>query len=53
MTQRNLSMKQRTDLWLPRGRELREEMEWETGVSRCKLLYMEWIKIWIPQKVQG
>ena len=21
----------------------REEMEWEVGVSRCKLLYVEWI----------
>ena len=30
MTQRNLSTKQRTDLWLPRGRELRAEMEWES-----------------------
>ena len=42
MTQMNLSMKQtdsqiqRTDLWLPR-------MEWEFGISRCKLLYIEWI----------
>ena len=21
-------------------------MEWEVGVSRCKLLYIEWIKMW-------
>ena len=29
----------RTDLWLPRG----SEMEWEFGVSRCKLLHLDWI----------
>ena len=27
----------RTDLWLPRGRD------WEFGVSRCKLLHLEWM----------
>ena len=25
------------------GGGVREEMEWEVGVSRCKLLYVEWI----------
>ena len=47
MTQLNLSMKtetdsqaQRTDLWLPRGREGSGGMEWEFGISRCKL-YIE------------
>ena len=43
----NLSMKQthrqRTDLWLPRGRGVGGGMEWEFGVSRCKLLYTAWI----------
>ena len=50
----NLSKKQkqthtetwRTDLWLPRGRRVEEGgggIEWEFGVSRCKLLYIEWI----------
>ena len=40
----NLSEKQkqtpkhkRTDSWLPRG------MDWESGVSRCKLTPIEWI----------
>ena len=25
------------------GGGVREEMEWEVGVSRCKLFYEEWI----------
>ena len=33
----------RTDLWLPRGRESRGGMEWEFGISGCKLLHIEWI----------
>ena len=32
----------RTDLWLPRGRG-GSGMDWELGVSRCKLLHLEWI----------
>ena len=32
---------QRTGLWLPRGREGGGEMDWEFGISRCKLLYIE------------
>ena len=36
------SQAQRTDLWLPRQGG-GEGMEWESGMSRCKLLYMEWI----------
>ena len=43
----NLSTKQnhrqRTDFWLPRGRESRGGMDWEFGISRCKQLYTEWI----------
>ena len=35
---------QRTDLWLPRGRWDEGGMDWEFGVSRCKLLCIEWIK---------
>ena len=45
MTHMNLFMKQkqthrpqRTDLWLPRGRE-----DWEFGISRYKLLHIGWI----------
>ena len=34
---------QKTNLWLPRGREGRGEMDWEFVISRCKLLYIEWI----------
>ena len=37
------SQTQRTDLWLPRGRGVEGGMDWEFGVSRCKLLYIEWI----------
>ena len=33
----------RTDLWLPRGREGEEVMDWKFGVSRCKILYIGWI----------
>ena len=34
---------QRTDLWLSRGGRGRGGMKWEFGVSRCNLLYIEWI----------
>ena len=34
---------QRTDLWLPRGRGGRGGKEREFGISRGKLLYIEWI----------
>ena len=37
------SQTERTDLWLPRGRGSRGGMEWEFGISRCELLYIEWI----------
>ena len=40
MKKKTDSQTQRTDLWLPRGRGQRE-MDWELGVSRCKLLYTE------------
>ena len=44
----NLSMKQThrhksTDLWLPRGSRGEGKIDWEFGVIRCKLLYIEWI----------
>ena len=32
----------REGLWLPRGADGRG-MEWQSGISRCKLLYVEWI----------
>ena len=37
------SQTQRTDLGLPRGRRDRGRMDREFGISRCKLLYIEWI----------
>ena len=37
------SWTQRTDLWLPRGRGCGGGMEWEFGISRCKLVYIGWI----------
>ena len=48
MTQMNLSTKQRlTDieirLRLPMERGSGGGMIWELGISRCKLLYIEWI----------
>ena len=29
--------------WLPRGRGGGGGMDWELGISRCKLIYREWI----------
>ena len=43
----NLSMKQNRDienrLVVAKGEGVGGGMEWEVGVSRCNLLYMEWI----------
>ena len=36
---------QRTDLQLPDRKASGERMEWEFGVSRCKLLYIDWIRL--------
>ena len=38
------SQTQKTDLWLPMGRGL-EGVDWEFGVNRCRLLYIEWINM--------
>ena len=50
MTQMNLSMKQKQDHGhreqiggVAKGEGLGRGMEWEVGVSRYKLLYIEWI----------
>ena len=46
MTQMNLSAKQKQTQNRPvvaKGEGVGGGMEWEVGVSRCKLLYMEWI----------
>ena len=37
------SQTQRIDLWLPRGMGSGGGMDWEFGISSCKLLYREWI----------
>ena len=41
--------KYRIDLWLPRRREREGEMDWEFGISKCKLVYIEYIE-WIKNK---
>ena len=37
------SQTERADLWSPRERKNGEGMDWEFGISRCKLLHIEWI----------
>ena len=32
-----------TELWLPGLREGGEGMAWDSGISRCKLSYIQWI----------
>ena len=39
----NLTYETETDLWLPRGRGVGGGMDWEFGISKCKLLYIGWI----------
>ena len=34
---------QRIDSWLPSEKAQRRGTDWESGVSRCKLLHLEWI----------
>ena len=36
------SQTKRTVLWLPSGRGMGRD-GWESGVIRCKLIYIEWI----------
>ena len=38
------SQTQRSNSWLPKGRRQEGGKDWEFGISRCKLLYREWIK---------
>ena len=45
------SQMQRTDVQLPRqgwGRGWPGGMDWELGISRCKLVYKEWINNKVP-----
>ena len=50
MTQMNVSMKQKQthrckeQTCVCREGKARGEMKWEAGISRCKLLYIEWLK---------
>ena len=37
------SQTQRIDLCLPRGKGIKGGMDWDFGISRCKLLYIEWV----------
>ena len=37
------SQTQRPDLWLPRRKGQGAGMDWESGISRCTLVYTEWI----------
>ena len=59
MTQMNLFAKQkqtrrqRTDLWSPRDRGVGGGKDWEFGISRCKLLYIEWSLIYGVDKQRG
>ena len=39
---------QRTDLWLTNGRDSGVGIEWEVGVSRCRLVYIERVNNKIP-----
>ena len=34
---------QKSDFWLPVGAESGRRNDWEFGISRCKLVYVEWI----------
>ena len=40
------SQTEKTDLWLPSGREGGGGKNWEFGISRCKLLSIGWINMW-------
>ena len=39
----------RTEVWLLRGRKGRRGTEWESGISRCQLPYIEWINTKVLQ----
>ena len=50
MAQMNLSMKKKSQtkenkLLIAKRERAGREVEWEFGVSRCKLLYIEWITV--------
>ena len=38
-----LLIKTGSNMWLPRGREYGGGKDWESGISRCKPVYAEWI----------
>ena len=48
MTQMNLFMKEkqnhgRREYVVAKGEGVRRGMDWEFGISRCKLVYIDWI----------
>ena len=56
MKQMNLSMNRLIYIenrLLPRGRGVREGMDWEFGISRHKLLYIKWINNEVLQYTTG
>ena len=38
------SQTEKTYLWLPKEEGSGGRMDWEFGISRCKLLYIQWMK---------
>ena len=42
-TEQKQTHRHRTDLWLPRGKGRGREKDWESRISRCKLLHMQWV----------
>ena len=47
------SQTQKIDLWLPRVRGDGEQMDSEFGISRCKLLSLEWINKALPHSTEN
>ena len=52
MTQMNLSTRQK-ETHGQTEQTCEGEVEWEAGVSRCKLLYMEWINNILPYSIEN
>ena len=52
-TKQNQTHAQREQICDCQGEGSRGRMDWKFGVSRCKLLYMEWISIKVLQYSTG
>ena len=46
------SQTQKINLWLPKGKSGGVK-DWEFGVGRCKLLYIEWINKFLPYSTRN